>query len=334
MAWTKRGVRDFSIIRGETEAYLLGLWAADGSIYTRKGELIGITLSLAEQDKGFLESIANLMCNYPKKLVCNRRRHKNPKWQDMYTLRICSPIIGRQFIQHGIIPNKALVLKPPITIPKPLIHHWVRGYFDGDGSIGFYGKSKSLRVTVTGNKTVVEFIDQQLKDFYEHTLHKPFRSHRSRSISWGNMAGEAFVKWIYGEATIYMPRKYDKAKLYITEEWLHTPVPPTWSKADDRLLLQVYDSSSKEKLLELFPLRSVHAIEDRAYRLRVKHGLVSPRLTYKVDNIKTYIKKYRPKGLIYREIALIIGCSESVVCKAAKEMREEMTEKELIQYCV
>lgn len=38
-------------------------------------------------------------------------------------------------IKHGCIPNKSLKLKFPTTVPDKLIRHFVRGYFDGDGSI-------------------------------------------------------------------------------------------------------------------------------------------------------------------------------------------------------
>jgi intein/homing endonuclease len=34
----------------------------------------------------------------------------------------------------GMVPNKSLVLKFP-DIPKEMYRHFIRGYFDGDGSL-------------------------------------------------------------------------------------------------------------------------------------------------------------------------------------------------------
>lgn len=42
-------------------------------------------------------------------------------------------------IKQGCIPNKSLVLTFPNKhqVPENLINHFIRGYFDGDGSISY-----------------------------------------------------------------------------------------------------------------------------------------------------------------------------------------------------
>ena len=59
-------------------------------------------------------------------------------------LEICSPEIGEKLISYGCVPRKSNILKfPDISIfkSKNLIRHFIRGYFDGDGSV-FISKEK------------------------------------------------------------------------------------------------------------------------------------------------------------------------------------------------
>lgn len=37
--------------------------------------------------------------------------------------------------KHGCVPNKSLILKFPTTLPNELVNDFIRGYFDGDGSV-------------------------------------------------------------------------------------------------------------------------------------------------------------------------------------------------------
>ncbi|MEL3972227.1 LAGLIDADG family homing endonuclease [Rossellomorea oryzaecorticis] len=54
---------------------------------------------------------------------------------------------------HGIQPNKSLSIQLP-TIPDSYLNHFIRGYFDGDGSIY---KSRNCVCIVSGNKRVYLF---------------------------------------------------------------------------------------------------------------------------------------------------------------------------------
>ena len=46
-------------------------------------------------------------------------------------------------IDKGCFRNKTKILKFPTEdqVPKHLIHHFIRGYIDGDGSISYYKKN-------------------------------------------------------------------------------------------------------------------------------------------------------------------------------------------------
>ena len=54
-----------------------------------------------------------------------------------YKLEVNSSKMANDLINLGCVPNKSLILLPPNLTDK-FISHFIRGYFDGDGSIGKY----------------------------------------------------------------------------------------------------------------------------------------------------------------------------------------------------
>ena len=40
--------------------------------------------------------------------------------------------MAQSLIKLGCVPRKSLIITLP-SIPKNLMHHFIRGYFDGDG---------------------------------------------------------------------------------------------------------------------------------------------------------------------------------------------------------
>ena len=54
-------------------------------------------------------------------------------------IHLTSDKMFNDLIKQGCIPNKSLVLTFPnkYQVPENLINHFIRGYFDGDGSINY-----------------------------------------------------------------------------------------------------------------------------------------------------------------------------------------------------
>lgn len=70
------------------------------------------------------------------------------------TFRIHNTKLVRQIINLGCFPRKSLTLKFPTfdIVPEQYMSHFIRGYFDGDGSVS---EGKNVKVNFTGN---TEFI--------------------------------------------------------------------------------------------------------------------------------------------------------------------------------
>lgn len=113
-------------------AYILGLWFADGNIYCHKKKC-NFTICLHNDDSYLLEEI--------KKKMQTDRPLRYSKRDKCCSLVITSKAIVSRIIKLGGITRKSLVCDFP-SVPKKYICDFIRGFFDGDGSI-FLCKKKS-----------------------------------------------------------------------------------------------------------------------------------------------------------------------------------------------
>jgi len=116
---------DFFKIWSDDMAYILGLWWADGCI-SKKGNGYRFNLSQHSKDKEILEKVLEVMeSNHPIR--------KDKKW-NCCSLDIDSQIIPNDLISLGGSPRKSKIATFP-EVPQKHIRSFVRGYFDGDGSV-------------------------------------------------------------------------------------------------------------------------------------------------------------------------------------------------------
>lgn len=107
-------------------AYVLGFWFADG--YMRHEKSYRITFSSKDYDH--LESIRKVIqTNTP---LIQYKSHN--KLEQNFTLILYSKNLYQQLQNLGGLRRKSLVMKWP-TIPEIFLSDFLRGYFDGDGSV-------------------------------------------------------------------------------------------------------------------------------------------------------------------------------------------------------
>ncbi len=119
--WRKYKVNEttFDSIDTEAKAYLLGFIAADGYV-SRDG--LGFTLH--ERDKDILETI----------LAITGSTHViRPITRNRLALDISSRVLAQRLTALGLGGAKTFTMQSPHEIPTYLLHHWLRGYWDGDG---------------------------------------------------------------------------------------------------------------------------------------------------------------------------------------------------------
>lgn len=201
----------FKVIDTEEKAYWLGFLYADGSIYEPRGT---VELSLGAKDKEHLEKFRNFIS--PDLPIKEKDVRLKGNVYKACRLQLVSMEITRDLIKLGCPPAKSLTLKFPTEdiVPKHLIHHFMRGYFDGDGTAGCYTNqnhphpSNDMRFSVLGTE---EF----LLGFYNELKHtglplNKFQEHgKAKGIGWGgNGRYELFSDFLYKDAHIYLERKF------------------------------------------------------------------------------------------------------------------------------
>ncbi len=201
----------------EISFYLAGFIAADGSLQKRKYSKI-LKITLSEKDLIHLKLIRNLFkSNHiiraymvkPNKLVKSYNR--------CIELQITSNSIFDDLKRFNIIPNKTKVFKlPEGIINHELINHFIRGYFDGDGTIGNCGlmKGRKIRQKAINLLGTREFIEQ-----FQSILIKNCLINKNKIVKVGNIyrigySGNRNIKniykFLYKGANIYLQRKKDK----------------------------------------------------------------------------------------------------------------------------
>ena len=116
----------FKQIDTEEKAYWLGFIAADGNIAK---DFSCCSIELKQNDFEHLQKFAKCFDDYYTVKKCER---KYPSVKISITCKHCCYDLQ----QYGITPNKSLTLQVATDkIPPDLQIHYIRGYFDGDGSI-------------------------------------------------------------------------------------------------------------------------------------------------------------------------------------------------------
>ena len=205
---------DFSwFISKNTEefAYFLGFFYADGYNNQKVGK---ITITLEEKDKEILEKFSDLFFGHRPILMYN------VKCQTNNVNGVCSLNVGSKFISKllsllGASQNKTFKIRFPYWLDKSLHKHFIRGYFDGDGSIGKC--NRNFNIGIASNW---EF-NSQLKDIIldETGLKFGIIKHGNISILYkgGNKNAKRFLDWLYSGGTIYLKRKYDRYQELLLE---------------------------------------------------------------------------------------------------------------------
>lgn len=130
----------FDKIDTEEKAYTLGVLYSDGNNLQHPTSG-GFTITQLERDRDILEKIKiSIKSTYPLKEETQKTNGKT-----RFTLYVYDKSISKKLENVGVFKNKSLILKFPTFISDDLMPHFIRGYFDGDGSI-WEGKRKKMVV--------------------------------------------------------------------------------------------------------------------------------------------------------------------------------------------
>lgn len=212
----------FDKIDNQDKAYILGFLYADGCNYKPKQT---VSMSLQEEDFDILEKIRVCMGNeHPLEYIDYSNKHDfGYTYKNQYRMLIFSKHMCDSLDNIGMTPNKSLTLEFP-RIDKELYRHFIRGYFDGDGSVyqSFVNENnKPVTLTITSTLLFLEKIKQIVSDelgiyagIYDASNHNGI----TKVLSMSTEASNIFLDWLYLDANLYMQRKYDRYIKYFNKK--------------------------------------------------------------------------------------------------------------------
>lgn len=205
-------------IDSERKAYFLGLFYADGCLSKYEANII-----LTEKDSYLLEEFRKdfsydkpLGTKSGKTTVFNGKQciTKPQKTFQIFNKRLCETLAS-----FGLCENKSMKIRLPNNeiVPNRFMRHFIRGYFDGDGSV-HVAKNVNM-VYLISNFNFCEDIQKYLSSEGIHSsIYKSETVYRicvQRILDF-----KKFYDLIYENASIFLRRKRDTFdKLVLHYDW-------------------------------------------------------------------------------------------------------------------
>ena len=197
----------FESIDTEHKAYWLGFLYAD----SYNGEKT-IIVDLSDKDISHIKLLQQDLKATEIPLVNRTQNHS-------VALHLRSVKMKRDLERVGCVNKKTLILTFPsyIQVPSHLISHFMRGYFDGDGSVQLYQRknrpSQTLYFEVIGTYEFLNGYENELRK-HCHRVQVTKRQQISKqheniqSLRYGgNLLVKDIYDFLYKDATIYLERK-------------------------------------------------------------------------------------------------------------------------------
>lgn len=202
-------VHVFDIIDSEDKAYWLGFLYADGCVsYNASRNCYYIGLALKSTDVEHLKKFKDFLQDTRESSIRISTRTFNGKEFEACSYQIYNEHLAKTLINLGCIIRKSLILTFPDSnvFKKPnLVFDFIRGYVDGDGCLSL--KRKSPRISILGTN---EFLTGVIK--YLPQFNKVYKSGNQFMVSTSGDKAKVIANKLYGHATIYLDRKYEKFK--------------------------------------------------------------------------------------------------------------------------
>lgn len=204
---TKKNHEFFEVIDSELKAYLLGLMASDGHIPLKEDRIV-FSSKDREQCELFKTHIAPELklikgTNYSYVFCCSSK-----------------PLVN-SLKRYGITPQKSWKELSIPDIPKYLIRHFIRGFFDGDGwccitKCKIYNSHGCIWGICTRSFTLINEISNVLQ---EHNIHSSFEKRTDGLYKLYVRRRESLNvlhQYLYSNSHYFLDRKFDKLNFFVS----------------------------------------------------------------------------------------------------------------------
>lgn len=202
----------FHYIDNEQKAYWMGFILADGNVNKYENCM---TIRISKKDESHIQKISQLF-KVPYKTYQEQDKRTNKVYHgvqfDLSSKQICQDLINKD-----IKPRKKGKAKQIFSsVPSSLYNHFIRGFFDGDGSISIISHTKNrkipqYRINMVGKYDIL-FAIQNI--FYKK-LKIPKNTVRKMGVIYtldygGNRRIRAIGNYMYGNSSLFLERKKER----------------------------------------------------------------------------------------------------------------------------
>lgn len=219
----------FKNIETEIQAYLLGFYAADGSINEKRKTL---RIHLKSDDAEIVYLYKDFICPDARTFIVQPHKTTGRGGRivqahqsfgiDINNVEICNSLVDLGF---GYAKSYSDLHLP--NIKHSLLRHFIRGYFDGDGSVsGFVPKEKNRKPRFRKQFEIVaksKSILEDIKQFFEKYTIKINLNYCKRDDMY-KLSTSSMVEFnkiydlLYSNSNYYLSRKFNKMYHYVNTE--------------------------------------------------------------------------------------------------------------------
>lgn len=205
----------FRIIDNEHKAYWLGLLYADG--YVGNEKFNNIVISLTISDMYILEEFAKDI-EFTGDIRIDKNAGGFSNGTAKAVLNFSSIEMAKDLRRIGLYPGKSQTMTSIPDIPEELVPHFIRGYFDGDGSIHttkYYennnGRKRYRKRNVFSMIGTADFL-ANVKKYIPVKLTKQRCKSENMEYLVCNVDSRllCIYDYLYSNATIFLTRKFNK----------------------------------------------------------------------------------------------------------------------------
>lgn len=203
----KKKNKDYFKVQSPNMAWLMGFIAADGTIRKNSNE---IKIGLNIKDKEILEKIRQEL-----ELETTVKEYTTNQGYECCTLAWTCEQHKIDLAEYNIIPQKTFKLQPPSNLNKEYHIDYVRGYFDGDGSVNLLQGGKALRWQVcSATKEIIQFVIDTLEDKGVAPINilEQKKKHILYYCQYSTLATKQIYGILYTPNSLFLKRKKDHFK--------------------------------------------------------------------------------------------------------------------------
>lgn len=188
----------------ELSCYWAGFIASDGNVDLKSR----VRIMLNYDDTSHLEKFKEYL-NSTHAISSNTEKYYRSSFE-LTSIELCNGLKNN----FNIVPNKTSILKYPDKLPLHLMKHFIRGYFDGDGSIcESFSNKNSITATLyatfaCGSREFITWLFKYLQTTLGLSGYLQKFSDTKFQIKYSTNDAKILLNWMYRDSTVYLDRKY------------------------------------------------------------------------------------------------------------------------------